>query len=68
MHRSHGHRRVGRGAEQPEGHIVNHVDDGNHANHDDWNLPNHDWNHADDNRGLNRDPRSVNDLDNATAC
>ena len=58
MRPSHACRRYSRGAEQPKGHTLNHVDsDGNHANHD--------WNHAGDNRGLNRDPR-IDNHDDAT--
>jgi len=60
MRRFHACRRDGRGAEQPEGHPVNHV-------HYDCNHANDDRNHANDNRGLNRDPRTGDDHDNAAA-
>ena len=35
--------------------------------HDNCNHANHDRNHANDNRGLNRDPWTGDDHDNATA-
>ena len=58
MRRSHACRRDGRGAEQPD--PVHHV-------HDNCTHANHDRSHANDNRGLNRDPWTGDDHDNATA-